>query len=192
MQIAQNINFRKAGKGFRRIQAQFTNTEPMADLIAVAGTEDFRRINKKNNIWVSRCRYNTLELTLLYIDFNTSGLTAVSVSYDKNGARIQTPSEDAVISNIDYTVTPSLDVILSWTSEIEKNIRQYTIYKEEKGTGILDTLKFAAPKGAGQPYSETDDQRIKGTFNYLVYAEFPSTLPGEYGKFCGSVEEVDV
>lgn len=190
MNIAETINFRRPGKNARRIIANFLSKDNLADIILVFGTEDFRRINKETKQWVSRCKYSSLELTLQYLDFTPQGIVVEKVSYDKNGKRIVTPTQDAVISTpVAKVDIQTLDVSISWTSELELGVQLFSLNKEVSGND-LGTIKEIPTRGTGSPYEALDDSKERGTFDYAIYANFPDT--NGYGKLCARIEDVEV
>ncbi len=194
MQIAQSISFKRAGKNARKIVANFTGTAvEVADIIAVDGTEDFRRINKSNNQWNSRCKYSSLELSLLYLDLTPQGLKVERANYDKTGKLITTVTEDAVVIDLAANVNvDSLEVTLTWTSTVEQAVRQYTCYRENPNDGAFENFAGSTPKGAGSSYLSIDsDDKERGNYNYYIYAQLQSTDPlKELGKLVGFIEDV--
>lgn len=194
MQIAQSISFRRAGKGSRRIIANFTGAaSETADIIAVDGTEDFRRLNKQINQWTSRCKYTTLELTLIYLDLTVDGLKVERASYDKTGKLISNVTENAVIIDLVAGVdAESLDVTLSWKSIEEIKLKQYSCFRENPNIGSFEGIGGVTPRGAGSLYNTIDsDDKERGSYNYYVYAVLESTDPlKENGKLVGVIEEV--
>ena len=196
MQIAETITFKRAGKNSRRIVANLTaDASNLADIIAIDGTEDFRRVNKDLKQWNSRCKYNTLAMTLLYLDLTATGLLVERVSYDSKGNRISTVTEDAIIVDLAAKVDPeTLNVTLSWNSTIELKVRQYTCFREDLAGGEFKNCVNATPIGAGSAYSVTDeDEKDRGTYDYIVYAQLQSTDPlKENGKLIGFLEDVVV
>jgi hypothetical protein len=162
-------------------------------VILVQGTEDFTRVNKQQKIWFTRCRYATLEINLQYIDFTATGIVIETVAYDAKGNRIVAPTQDAQIINPSAVVDGStLDVTVSFTSAKELNLFEFRLNKEIKGIGDLGTIETFGPKGVGSIYTKVDDTGDRGTFTYSVFAAFPDTPGGQYGKLCATIEDVVV
>lgn len=193
MQIAQTISFKRAAKGARRITANFATATDLADMILVQGTEDFRRVNKDQKTWMTRCRYSTLELTLQYIDFTAGGIVIQAVSYNAQGQIIQTPTQDAQIINPSAVVDGNtLEVTIGFTSTVEIGLSNFNITKEIKGIGDLGSINTFAGTGPGSNYSIVDGLGDRGTITYSVFAVFPNTPTSSLGKLCGTIEDVEV
>ncbi len=193
MQIAQTISFKRAAKGARRISANFTSSTDLADVILVQGTEDFRRVNKDQKTWTSRCRYNILELTLQYIDFTPSGIVIQAVAYNAQGQIIQTPTQDAQITNPTAVVDGNtLEVTIGWSSNVEIGLLEYKITKDIKGIGDIGLITTAPPLGVGSKYSVVDNLGDRGTITYSIFATLSNTPSNQNGKLCGTIEDVEV
>jgi hypothetical protein len=192
MEIAQTISFtNKNAKHPSRITAKF-NTNDDADVILIDGTEDFRRIRPSNKNWTSRCKYTTLQMSLVYIDFTPQGVVTQSVSYDANGNRIVQVVDDAKLEKIDITIDHlNRTVTVNFVPVLLSNVFVFHLFRKTNGVDDDAYINDGAVLQLNTPSSIMDNRGDQGIFDYSIHAIFNDDQAG-IGKICATIEAFPV